>query len=101
MLSTDRATGPTSKSSRMQRCIGIIERCKSLRGRRYRPALSLTHITGHLASRTFGCFSLMDRPPSKPKAALWMAGWLALMLVVVVAGREAMREVNVFQLMEL
>jgi drug/metabolite transporter (DMT)-like permease len=30
-----------------------------------------------------------------------MAGWLSLMLVVVVAGREAMRETNVFQLMEL
>ena len=30
-----------------------------------------------------------------------MAGWLSLMLVVAVAGREAMREVNVFQLMEL
>jgi drug/metabolite transporter (DMT)-like permease len=29
-----------------------------------------------------------------------MAGWLALMLIVVVAGREAMRELNVFQLME-
>src|ERR1700744_5995521 len=43
----------------------------------------------------------MPRTPSKPKAALWMAGWLALMLVVVVAGREAMREVNVFQLMEM
>ena len=34
-------------------------------------------------------------------AALWMAGWLALMLIVVVAGREAMRELNVFQLMEM
>ena len=34
-------------------------------------------------------------------AALWMAGWLALMLVMVVAGREAMRELNVFELMEL
>lgn len=43
----------------------------------------------------------MDRTPSKPKAALWMAGWLSLMLIVVVAGREAMRELNVFQLMEL
>src|ERR1700753_2194429 len=43
----------------------------------------------------------MTRTPSKPKAALWMAGWLALMLVVVVAGREAMREVNCFQLMEM
>jgi drug/metabolite transporter (DMT)-like permease len=33
-------------------------------------------------------------------AALWMAGWLALMLVMAVAGREAMRELNVFELME-
>jgi drug/metabolite transporter (DMT)-like permease len=30
-----------------------------------------------------------------------MAGWLALMLVLVVAGREALRELNVFQIMEL
>jgi drug/metabolite transporter (DMT)-like permease len=30
-----------------------------------------------------------------------MAGWLSLMLVVAVAGREALRELNVFQLMEL
>jgi drug/metabolite transporter (DMT)-like permease len=43
----------------------------------------------------------MDRTPSKPKAALWMAGWLAQMLIVAVAGREALRQVNVFQLMEL
>ncbi len=43
----------------------------------------------------------MDRTPSKLKAALWMAGWLGLMLVVAVAGREAMRELNVFQLMEI
>ncbi|MGB8397782.1 DMT family transporter [Bradyrhizobium sp.] len=43
----------------------------------------------------------MDRTPSKPRAALWMAGWLALMLIVAVAGREAMRELNVFQLMEM
>jgi drug/metabolite transporter (DMT)-like permease len=41
----------------------------------------------------------MDRTPSKPLAALWMAGWLSLTLIVAVAGREAMREVNVFQLM--
>jgi drug/metabolite transporter (DMT)-like permease len=34
-------------------------------------------------------------------AALWMAGWLALMLVVVVAGREATRELNVFQITEV
>jgi drug/metabolite transporter (DMT)-like permease len=43
----------------------------------------------------------MDRTPSKPKAALWMAGWLGLMLIVAVAGREAMRELNAFQLMEV
>ena len=34
-------------------------------------------------------------------AALWMSGWLAMMLVMVVAGREVMRELNAFQLMEL
>jgi drug/metabolite transporter (DMT)-like permease len=34
-------------------------------------------------------------------AALWMAGWLILMLVVAVAGREGLREMNVFQLMEV
>jgi drug/metabolite transporter (DMT)-like permease len=42
----------------------------------------------------------MDRTPSKPKAALWMAGWLSLMLVVMIAGREATRELNVFEIME-
>jgi drug/metabolite transporter (DMT)-like permease len=45
--------------------------------------------------------SLMDRTPSKPRAALWMAGWLALMLTVAVAGRETTRELNVFQVMEV
>jgi drug/metabolite transporter (DMT)-like permease len=43
----------------------------------------------------------MDRTPSKPLAAAWMAGWLSSMLIVAVAGREALREINVFQLMEL
>jgi drug/metabolite transporter (DMT)-like permease len=43
----------------------------------------------------------MDKTPSKPRAALWMAGWLALMLIVAVAGRETTRELNVFQIMEL
>lgn len=32
-------------------------------------------------------------------AALWMAGWLALMLMITVAGREAVRELNVFEVM--
>jgi drug/metabolite transporter (DMT)-like permease len=40
----------------------------------------------------------MERTPSKTMAALWMAGWLALMLMIAVAGREALREINVFQL---
>jgi drug/metabolite transporter (DMT)-like permease len=43
----------------------------------------------------------VQRTDSKPMAALWMAGWLSLMLVMAVAGREAMRELNVFQLMEM
>ncbi|MGJ4969892.1 DMT family transporter [Bradyrhizobium sp. HKCCYLRH1073] len=43
----------------------------------------------------------MNRPASKLIAALWMTGWLSLMLVMAVAGREAMRELNVFELMEL
>src|SRR5260221_7072163 len=45
--------------------------------------------------------SPMTRTPSKPMAALWMEGWLALMLIVVVAGREATRELNVFQITEV
>lgn len=43
----------------------------------------------------------MTREPSKIKAAIWMAGWLLQLLVVAVAGREATRELNVFQIMEL
>jgi len=43
----------------------------------------------------------MHRTASKLMAALWMTGWLSLMLVMAVAGREAMRELNVFELMEL
>jgi drug/metabolite transporter (DMT)-like permease len=43
----------------------------------------------------------MQRPASKTMAALWMAGWLSLTLVMAVAGREAMRDINVFEMMEL
>ncbi|MCP3466708.1 DMT family transporter [Bradyrhizobium sp. CCGUVB23] len=43
----------------------------------------------------------MSITPSKPMAALWMAGWLSLTLVMAVAGREAARQMNVFQLMEV
>jgi drug/metabolite transporter (DMT)-like permease len=40
-------------------------------------------------------------PPSNAKAAGWMAGWLAAMLLLLIAGREATRELNVFQIMEM
>jgi drug/metabolite transporter (DMT)-like permease len=36
---------------------------------------------------------------SIPHAAAWMAGWLTLMVVIAVAGREATRELSVFQIM--
>jgi drug/metabolite transporter (DMT)-like permease len=35
------------------------------------------------------------------RAAGWMAGWLTLMVVIAVAGREAARELSVFQIMLL
>lgn len=42
-------------------------------------------------------------PPqaSTSKAALWMAGWLLQLLVIAIAGREALRELSVFQVMEV
>jgi drug/metabolite transporter (DMT)-like permease len=43
----------------------------------------------------------MNSTPSKSKAALWMAGWLCLMLVMAIGGREATRELKVFQIMEI
>ncbi len=43
----------------------------------------------------------MSTTPSKTMAALWMAGWLSLMLIMAVAGRETTRELNVFQIMEV
>lgn len=39
--------------------------------------------------------------PSNLKAALWMAGWLIMMLSMAVFGREATRQINTFQIMEL
>ncbi len=35
------------------------------------------------------------------QAALWMAGWLLMMVVIAVAGREAARELNILQIMAL
>jgi drug/metabolite transporter (DMT)-like permease len=43
----------------------------------------------------------MSPQPSTPKAAFWMAGWLAAMLVMAIAGRETTRELDVFQIMEM
>ena len=43
----------------------------------------------------------MTGPPSKRKAAAWVSGWLFLMLVIVVAAREATRTLHVFQIMEM
>lgn len=40
-------------------------------------------------------------PPSKLRAALWMSGWLLLMLFVAIGGRETLRDLNVFQVMEI
>jgi drug/metabolite transporter (DMT)-like permease len=42
-------------------------------------------------------------PPTRStlKAATWMAGWLSLMVIIAVAGREATRELAVFQIMEM
>ena len=39
--------------------------------------------------------------PRIARAAAWMAGWLLLMVVIAVAGREAARELSVFQVMLL
>jgi drug/metabolite transporter (DMT)-like permease len=43
----------------------------------------------------------LDRTPSNSRAAFWMAGWLTLMVIVAIAGRETTRELNVFEIMEL
>ncbi len=44
----------------------------------------------------------MNRAPSSTRqAALWMAGWLLMMVVIAVAGREAARELNILQIMAM
>ncbi len=40
-------------------------------------------------------------PSSISRAAPWVGGWLALMVVITIAGREATHELAVFQIMEL
>jgi drug/metabolite transporter (DMT)-like permease len=80
----------------MHHCVRLFARCKFLPGRRYRRA----HLTPR-DLRHIWHFRLMTKTPSIPRAALWMAGWLALQLIVTVAGRETLRELNVFQVMEV
>jgi drug/metabolite transporter (DMT)-like permease len=48
-----------------------------------------------------GAAAVGTRQPSIARAAAWMAGWLSAMLVIAVAGREAARELHVFQIMEM
>ena len=48
-----------------------------------------------------GAAAAGNRQPSIARAAAWMAGWLSAMLVIAVAGREAARELHVFQIMEM
>lgn len=43
--------------------------------------------------------SIFNNPTTR--AAGWMAGWLTLMVVIAVSGREAARELSVFQIMLL
>lgn len=43
----------------------------------------------------------MSATPRLSRALPWMAGWLTLMVVIAVAGREAMRALAVWQVMEL
>ncbi|MBP9929004.1 MAG: DMT family transporter [Rhodoferax sp.] len=42
-------------------------------------------------------------PPTSPtlRVVPWMAGWLGLMVVMAVSGRQATRELDVFQIMEV
>jgi drug/metabolite transporter (DMT)-like permease len=44
---------------------------------------------------------MMNPKPSNLKAALWMSGWLSAMVIMAIAGREATRELAVFQVMEM
>src|SRR4051794_22226054 len=81
------------------RSICSFAHCKAAPCRRYEPR-SLLPVLRPRCNATPD-LPLTDKTPSQPRAALWMAGWLTLMLIVAVAGREATRELNVFQIMEV
>jgi drug/metabolite transporter (DMT)-like permease len=63
----------------------------------------MTSIVDGVASRAVraGYAHAMQPAPSFARASAWMAGWLTLMVVIAVAGREATRELAVFQVMAL
>ncbi|MEP0940690.1 MAG: DMT family transporter [Rhizobiaceae bacterium] len=44
---------------------------------------------------------MQSQQASLTKAALWMAGWLAAMVTMAVAGRETVNQLSAFQVMEL
>jgi len=97
-LITDGSKPPTSKSFRITASAYLRvanPRAVADTGRAL-PQLPRSAFRGHAWHS-----SLMDRIASKPRAAMWMAGWLALMLIVAIAGRETTRELNVFQIMEV
>src|SRR5882672_8324173 len=61
ILSTNRTHAPTSKWRFAQHCIGIFARCKSIRGRRYGPALP--DPLGRASWPARHSLELMDRTP--------------------------------------
>jgi drug/metabolite transporter (DMT)-like permease len=56
---------------------------------------AVRHVTGAPLTQ------ITTLPPSNLKAAAWMVGWLLSMLFLMVAGRVIMRELDLFQLMEM
>jgi drug/metabolite transporter (DMT)-like permease len=54
-----------------------------------------------IVTQTSAATSVAEEPTSYGKAAAWMAGWFAAMMMMIVAGRITMRELNPFQVMEL
>jgi hypothetical protein len=82
LLSTDQVHDPTAKLSARSTASADLHVAKAAN-------------VEHTGLPAFEFPPPMERTPSKPMAALWMAGWLALMLMITVAGREALYELNV------
>jgi drug/metabolite transporter (DMT)-like permease len=54
-----------------------------------------------ITSRPASLPTLTGAAPSISRAALWMAGWLSLMVVLAIVGRGVTRQLPVFQVMEV